>query len=127
VPKVTKLNLDSMPLERSQVSQADYKKFVYSPREKLSLQAGRKQFSQTLQLNQAATSQDRGASSDSGQPRQQEQAMAQAEQVYIVENLIVSQPPRMKEIIEIGILGEKGTGKTSVQKYMEGKGARSEE
>jgi hypothetical protein len=53
--------------------------------------------------------------------------MAQAEQVYIVENLIVSQPPRIKEIIEIGILGEKGTGKTSVRKYMEGKGARSEE
>ena len=87
---MTTLNLDHMPSERSQVTQGDYKKFVYSPREKLSLQAGKKQATMRLLNNEMATGHGAGANEGSRARGEEEQQVAEGTQAQTVEQLVAS-------------------------------------
>lgn len=109
--KKLKLNIDCLPSERSQANQADYKKFVYSPREQFSLQASEK--NQTDQRNnQERQVQERQASSSSQSmldPMPKQTQMADRPR---------NQQNETKDELKLAVLGDEGAGKTSIIKYL---------
>ena len=108
--------------ERNQASQAEYKKFVYSPREKLSLQAGKRQAAAGGRNDELTQSRERNGKEESEARRNDGAQIVDDAQVEAVGQLVAGQPPREKEVICIGIVGEKGTGKSCLKKYLEEKG-----